>query len=391
MKNAVLSASFSEGSFASSVRLDISGLIKLGDATFTIHGQFAKGWQHTITWTWIQYYSQLNVPLPVEDHFIEASISDFTFSDIKKLHAQITGHGVSELHGDGQALAESIVFKNVTIRASSTKYLGADLDRKALELFGEVKVGGMSSYSASLTFATEGITIIGGVKDVKIPGMDSIVIKSAGIRVFVALKKGGTSNETRRSSNRGRPVAKLATRGGRPGQGLATRGGGSGRKTGLSVLGVVKYEQVIFKVGFHLNQKEGGGWLVFGSAGHFRLREIFPSISEDSFLNLQLENVAIIASSEERGMAKKQSRDDHAGDNGDVESDDSDYASWDVLAEIEAYGYPVTKGKHDMILFVPFLRPGCCLLCPNYPPRLHDLRHHLVFPTAGATERWQED
>jgi hypothetical protein len=363
MKKALLSASFSEGSFASSVRLDISGLIKLGDTTFTIHGQFAKGWQHTITWTWIQYYSQLNVPLPVEDHFIEASISDFTFNDIKKLHAQITGHDVSELHGDGQALAESIVFRNVTIRASSTKYLSADLDRKALELFGEVTVGDMSSYSASLTFATEGITIIGGVKDVEIPGMDSIVIKSAGIRVFVALKKRGTSNETRRSSNRGRggrPVQKLATRGGRSVQGLATRGGGSGRKTSLSVLGVVKYEQVIFKVGFHLDQKEGGGWLVFGSAGHFRLREIFPSISEDSFLNLQLENVAIIASSEERGRAKKESRDDHAGNNGEVESDDSDYASWDVLAEIEAYGYPVTKGKHDMILFVPFLCPGCC-------------------------------
>lgn len=334
MTKAALSASFSEASFTSSVRLDISGLIKLGDATLKVHGQFAKGWQHTLTWTWIQYYSQLEVPLPVEDHFIEASIGDFTFSDIKKLHAQIAGHVLSELHGDGQALAESIVFKNVAIRASYTKYLGAEQNRKALELFGEVKVGDMSSYSAGLTFATEGITIIGGVSDVKIPGMDSVIIKSAGIRVFVALKKGGASNGTRRSSQRG----------GRRGQSVATRGGGSGRKTSLSVLGVVKYEQVIFKVGFHLDQKEGGGWLVFGSAGHFRLRDIFPSITEDSFLNLQLENVAIIASSEERGRTKKQSRQGQTGNDG-VENDDSEYASWDVLSEIESYGYPITKGK----------------------------------------------
>jgi hypothetical protein len=84
MTKVVLSASFSEGSFASSVRLDISGLIKLGDATFRVQGQFAKGWQHTITWTWIQYYSQLEVPLAVEDHFIEAGIGTTPRSTMSK-------------------------------------------------------------------------------------------------------------------------------------------------------------------------------------------------------------------------------------------------------------------------------------------------------------------
>jgi len=355
MTKVVLSASFSEGSFASSVRLDISGLIKVGDATFKVHGQFAKGWQHTITWTWMQYYSQLGVPLAVEDHFIEASIGNFMLNDVKKLHAQIAGYGVSELHDDDKALGESITFNNLAIRASCTKYLGAEQDRKVLELLGEVTVGKMSSYSASLTFATEGITIIGGMSDVRIPGTDNMIIEEAGMRFFMALKKGEASNETLRSSKESN---------GSEGKSLATGGGRCRRKTSLSVLGVVKYKHVIFKAGLHwtMNQdKKDGGWLVFGSVGHIRLGEIFPSVAEDSFLNLQLENVAIIVSSEERGGTKQPSRHacGQAGNNGGVESDDNDHASWDVLSEIEAYGYPITKGKQDMILS-SFSLLGCC-------------------------------
>lgn len=355
MTEAVLNGSFSEGSFNSSIRLEISGLIKLGDATFSVQGQFVKGWKHAITWTWIQFHSQLEVPLVQEDHFIQASIGDFTFSDIKKLHAQIAGHGVSEQHdGDGIA-GDTITFKNLTIRASCTKYLGAEGDRKALELLGEVTVGEVSSYSASLTFATDGITIIGGVSNVKIPDTD-ITIEEAGLRFFMALKKGNTSETTK-----------------------------GGRESSFSVLGAVKYKSVTFKAGLHLarkQDKEERDWLVFGSADHIRLREIFPSIAEDSFLNLQLENVAIIASSEDRGGHGQ------AEDNGVVDSDGSAHVNWDVLSEIQALGYPVVKGKQSRTWhhFIPFP-----VLSDLSRTRFHDLRHHLLFPTAGATEQWQED
>lgn len=46
-------------------------------------------------------------------------------------------------------------------KALWTKYVGRVPDRKALELFGEVTVGDMTAFSASLTFAKGGIKIVG--------------------------------------------------------------------------------------------------------------------------------------------------------------------------------------------------------------------------------------
>lgn len=350
----MLMASIDESNFDSSVRLDITGLIKIGDVNFEVQGQFSKGWKHNITWTWIQFDSYFGIPLAQEDHFVQASIGDLKLSDIEKLHAQITGNQLSEHYDGDGTVGEKITFKNMAIRASCTKYVGAGLDRKALELHGQVTVGDISSYSASVTFATDGITIIGGVGDIKIPGTD-VTIKKAGLKCFIALKKGNTSQKTSCGTDK-------------ENKSLEPERGGNKRESSFAVLGVVKYESVTFKAGLYMSKKKNKtdrDWLVFGSAEHIRLRDVWPSIAEDSFLNLQLENVAVIASSEDK--ARKQQQKHHQNkdendssdsgtktekiakdgneENAGKENDDSAHSSWDVLSEIDAYNYPIVKGK----------------------------------------------
>ncbi|GAB1318701.1 hypothetical protein MFIFM68171_08911 [Madurella fahalii] len=310
MTEAMFSASFSESNFDSSVRLDIARLIKIGDGPgqLVVRGQFAKGWKHAITWTWIQFQSHFSVPLAQEDHFIEANLGDLTLSDIKRLHAQITGGQVMSEERD--SAGETITFRNIAIRASCTKYLGGKRDRKALEMLGEVTVGDMSSYSASLTFATDGITIIGGKEKTSDP------------------------SSTSESS-------------------LVTRNGGSREKASISVLGIVKYESVIFKAGLYLirmkNEKERD-WLVFGSADRVRLREIWLSIAEDSFLNLKLDNVTVIASYRDRNIPSYKHQSGQTGTDG-IYNGGGEHASWDVLSEIETCGYSVTKVCATILTF----------------------------------------
>ncbi|KAI1087089.1 hypothetical protein F5B19DRAFT_486997 [Rostrohypoxylon terebratum] len=328
MTEAMFSASFSESNFDSSVPLDVAGLIKIGDGPgqLVVHGQFAKGWKHAINWTWVQFQSHYGVPLVEKDHFIEAHLGDLTLSDIRRLYAQITGgQAMPEEH---DSVSETITFRNMAIRASCTKYLGCEQDRKALEMLGEVTVGDMSSYSASLTFATDGITVIGGVSNVKVPGT-SVTIEKAGLRFFMSLKKGKTSDTTNTS-----------------GSSLATRNSNSREKTSISVFGIVKYESVIFKAGLYLTKKNNkeNDWLVFGSADRIRFREIWPSIEEDSFLNLELDNVAIIASSKDRKFPSHEHQSRRTGGTNVNHDEGSEQASWDVLSEIETHGYSVIKG-----------------------------------------------
>ncbi|GAP86904.1 hypothetical protein SAMD00023353_2400470 [Rosellinia necatrix] len=332
LEGATLFASFDEGHFASSVALDIAGVVKLGDGRFDIHGRFAKDWKHAVTWTWVDVESKDGVPMKLEDHFIEASIGDLTLSDIKKLYSQITGQEGSRDSEDHNISDDELKFKAMKFRISSTKYANAKLNRKAIELSGEVTVGDATSYSANLTFATEGITVTGAVSNVRIPDTD-IFIEKAGLNAFLALK-GGKDLQTGESDSRS--------------------------KSSLSILGVIKYHEVTFKAGFHTAKDENKerDWLVFGSAQRIRLREVWPSIPEDSFLNLQLDNVTVIASAKSRkrrskklpkqindnNESEKDSSTDVADEDAEAGVSSETHANWDVMAEVEAYDYPVKQG-----------------------------------------------
>jgi hypothetical protein len=322
----MLTASFREGSFNSSVKLDIMGLMKIGDdISLEVQGQFAKGWMHNITWTWLQFQSQLGVPLAQDDHFLQASIGNLTLSDIVKLHSRIAlGRELSEQDVSERTAGEVIKLQNATIKVSCTKYLGEKRYRKVLEVLGVVTVGDITSYSASLTFATDGITITGGVGNIQIPGT-SLIIEKAGLKFSMDLREKPQQAMLTNSTNNTQKAGTCEKEGS-----VSTK-----HKTSLSVLGIVKYQNVIFEAGLYLankKDKDERDWLAFGLAGHLRLRDIWPAIPEDSFLNLQLENVAIIASSRDRPHTTYGKQRDHGSGN------------WDALVEIGAYHYPISKG-----------------------------------------------
>ncbi|EXL52589.1 hypothetical protein FOCG_08380 [Fusarium oxysporum f. sp. radicis-lycopersici 26381] len=86
------------------------------------------------------------------------------------------------------------------------------------------------------------------------------------------------------------------------------------RGSRFGILGVVEINKVAIKVGFYTEQKkdkEKREWLAFGAIENVRLREIWNDIPEDNFLNLELRNIALIASSHER---KKKNKDDKKED-----------------------------------------------------------------------------
>ncbi|KAH7310920.1 hypothetical protein B0I35DRAFT_439890 [Stachybotrys elegans] len=320
MTKAFLEASFYEGHFNSSISLDIGGQIKVGQGTFEVAGRFTKGWADSVTWTWLDATGE-SLPLAQEDYFIQAIMGNMNFRDLKDVYAQITGQQPADAGHD------DMTFKNMSIKIACTKYTDSKLDRKSLELAGEVTVGDATTYSARLTFATEGIAVVGAVSNVHIPGTD-VVIEKAGLRAFLALKTSSVD------SAEGAVVSKKD-------QKKETR---KRRQSSFEILGVIHFHDVTFRAGFYTANNEGKrDWLVFGSAERIRLREAWPDIPHNSFLNLQLENVSVIASSKDRkrgGHTKTGSNDIHR--------------EWDVLDEIEALDYPIVQGFQICATIVSF-------------------------------------
>lgn len=127
------------------------------------------------------------------------------------------------------------------------------------------------------------------------------------------------------------------------------------RESKFEILGVIDIKNVTVKVGLHFSKKKDQtkrDWLVFGTVEGVTLSKIWPELS-GTFLNLQLDNVAFIASSEAREKKnnnekiedekeKERTEEDEKKEDGDGDSEKT--ASWDVLAEVEAYNYPIVRG-----------------------------------------------
>ncbi|KAM0514405.1 hypothetical protein ACHAPE_006698 [Trichoderma viride] len=353
MIKAFLEASFYEGYFNSSISLDVGGQIKLGEGTFEVAGRFAKGWADSVTWTWLNATGEKSLPLAQEDYFIQAITGDMKFRDLEIVHAQITGQQPAE---DDDAGHDDMTFKNMSIKIACTKYTDSKLDRKSLELAGEVTVGDTSTYSARLTFATEGISVVGAVSNVHIPGTD-VVIEKAGLKAFLALKTSSVDNSTAAVDSAvsigGAAVSKKDQKK------EETR---KRRQSSFEILGVIHFHNVTFRAGFYTaNNKEDKkrDWLVFGSAEHIRLREAWPDIPHDSFLNLQLVNVSVIASSKDRKRNRRDVESNtvthgHTKMTGSKQDDNDIHGEWDVLREIEALDYPIVQGFQICATIVSF-------------------------------------
>ncbi|KAL3247338.1 hypothetical protein ABHI18_012444 [Aspergillus niger] len=343
---ATLMASIDEEHFSSSVSLEVEGKILIGEIRWKFYGRFLKGWMHALTWTWIAIESQKGVPLRIEDYYIRASLGDLKLSDIKGLYAQITGQNVSNETHDSGSFENEISFKNMSLCIACTKYSDPKQNQKTLHVSGEVTVGDTTSYSASLTFSPEGVTVTGDVSDFQIPGTD-IFIEKARLRGFLNFKGGKKQHE--RAFRTGKQHITLQR--GEP---------DSATGSAFSILGVIHYHKATFSAGLHLAKQKNleWEWLVFGSSEHLRLRDIWPSIDETSFLNIQLEHVSVIASSGDKShitrprqtQSKNESK-EYGGpqvtqghiDSGNDNSDEA-HAHWDVLAEIEHSGYTIKEG-----------------------------------------------
>ncbi|RKK96661.1 hypothetical protein BFJ68_g14312 [Fusarium oxysporum] len=164
MKDAELKASFEEGDFRSTVKLELSAELELGDGTLKVEWQISRG----------MFKMQLDRQLLtyLDDNFLEAEVGDLTLTDIKKMHAQISGQKLPEKETkkpddekkeDEKKTAggNEITFKEMKLKLSSKKSREEKTTRKALELNGKVTFNEHSSAVGSLTFASEGVTVQG--------------------------------------------------------------------------------------------------------------------------------------------------------------------------------------------------------------------------------------
>ena len=389
--------------------MKLSADLKLGDGDFKVEGQVSRGKSWSV--------SPVMMLTCLDDNHIEAKVGDLTLTEIRKIHAQIAGQKLPDTKAltDEEkkvAAGNEITFKELKLSLSSKKIKEKKTTRRALDFSGKVTFNEHSSATAHLVFASEGLTITGGISDFKIPETD-IIVKRAGLEIFFAFKtkyakaldegaddskdkdKDSDGDETKSATDTDDKSTVKEDKEKSSGETSVERKTKKAkRESRFAVLGIVEINKITIKVGFYISQKKGSKkreWLAFGTIENIRLREAWDKIPEDSFLNLQLEKVALIASSETRKKKKKDvTEDDASADGGEVQAkaltegtadaeawdkslgeakntddntkneskgdgdestsgedksqDIEDSANWDVLGTVDAYNYPIVKG-----------------------------------------------
>ncbi|KAE8165389.1 hypothetical protein BDV40DRAFT_297418 [Aspergillus tamarii] len=355
LTKAELKTSFEQGKFAETAKLDLEANLSLGNGTFTVTGKISR-----------------------DENFLDANVGDLTLSDIKIIHAQIAGRElpvVADTEADAKAEAKGneITFKKLQLNLSRTK-VGGSTDR-SLQLDGEVTFNEHSSASALIKIYQDGLTINGDIQESNIPDTH-LTIKEAGLHIYVAFKQGQKekavkcgkgqkdskattdkpdesekpenkfekpAEEPKKPDQRGtkpddkdkgedtnedkaitKPENEKVTAEGKPEV--------SKRASQFSILGTVQIENFTVTVGLHIEQKkdkQNRDWILVGTVESIRLNELWADV-KSGFLDLELDNVILIASPEEREKQELSSM--------------STADSWDMLAKIDLYDYHVVKG-----------------------------------------------
>ncbi|KAE8131103.1 hypothetical protein BDV38DRAFT_289020 [Aspergillus pseudotamarii] len=356
LTKAELKTSFEQGKFAETAKLDLEANLSLGNGTFTVTGKISR-----------------------DENFLDAQVGDLTLSDIKKIHAQIAGRElpvVADTEADAMAEAKGneITFKKLHLNLSSTK-VGGSTDR-SLQLDGEVTFNEHSSASALIKIDQDGVTINGDIQEFNIPDTH-LTIKKAGLHIYIAFKqgqkkekavKGGKGqkdskattdkpdesekpeNEFEKPAEEPKKSDQRETKPDDRDKGEDANGDKAitkpedeketaedkpevnKRASQFSILGTVQIENFTVTVGLHIEQKkdkQNRDWILVGTVESIRLNELWADV-KGGFLDLELDNVTLIASSEEREKQEISST--------------STADSWDILAKIDSYGYPVVKG-----------------------------------------------
>ncbi|KAK5988837.1 hypothetical protein PT974_10331 [Cladobotryum mycophilum] len=353
MSDVEFKASFTEGDFKKTMKLHLSANLTLGSGSFKVEGQISKN-----------------------DSFLDAEVGDLTLSDLKKIHAQIAGQKIPEddQKSDTDIGGNELVFKKIHFNLSSKKSEEDLKTIRALQLDGHVTFNGNTSAKANLRIANDGLTIQGSLTDFKIPET-SVTIKKAGLDIFIgfgsnskARKKDGkaiedvqsdedeektstkertstkvkTSKNKKFSKRRSRNVTTVAKK--KPAHDdkpVDFKDKSKKGKTGnrgqnrFGIVGEVQIEKIVVSVGFYTEKKKDKkkrDWLAFGAIRSITLSEVWPSL-KGTFLDLKLDNVALIASSEDR---EQKNLEDSPGDGDDTH--------WGVLEEVDSYNYPIVRG-----------------------------------------------
>ncbi|KAE8421243.1 hypothetical protein BDV36DRAFT_305117 [Aspergillus pseudocaelatus] len=332
LKKAELKWSFEQGNFKKTMALDLSADIKLGAGSFKVKGKVSK----------------------------DAELGDVSYSDFKKIHAQIQGKDVpeekkkeekeksaEEIKSESKKKEEEkkdekedtqgneVTFKKIRLKIS-TQFIEKEQTRVGSLLFeGHVTFNGKASAKALLEINRDGLTISGGLADYQIPDTP-VTIEQARMHIFIGFNRNKKQKKIEGSKkNDNKSITDASSDGGKssqPDQGETTavitadvdskpdesdtkdvkktdgKEKKNRRESEFAVLGVVKIHEVTLSVGLYIarkNDKESRDWLAFGSVEHLTLSQLVPEL-KDPPLNLQLDNIALIASSEDREIKEEE-------------------------------------------------------------------------------------
>ncbi|KNG89245.1 hypothetical protein ANOM_002147 [Aspergillus nomiae NRRL 13137] len=333
LKKAELRWSFEQGNFGKTMAFDLSAEAKLGAGSFKAKGKFSK-----------------------LENFVDAEVGDLSLTDFKKIHAQILGQEVpeekkkedkektaQEVKDDAkrkeeekkdeteEAKGNEITFKKIHLNLSHNVIEKEHTWKGSLLLAGHVTFNGKASAHALLELSRDGLTISGALTDYQIPDTP-VTIQQARMHIFIGFKHGKKNKKLGEDKlNDEKSISEApstARKGGNPDQGEGTSITKAGvdskadedakkgvkesdekgtkkkakRESEFAILGVVKINEVTVSVGLYIarkNDKAKRDWLAFGSVGNLTLSQLVPEL-KDSPLNLHLDNIALIASSEDR-------------------------------------------------------------------------------------------
>ncbi|KAF7627398.1 hypothetical protein AFLA_002779 [Aspergillus flavus NRRL3357] len=357
LKKAELKSSFEQGDFKKTLEFNLSADIKLGGGSFKVKGKISKA-----------------------DSFLDAELGDVSLSDFKKIQAQMQGQHVPEekkkeekektaeeikkeaekkdeekKDEKEEAQGHELIFKKIHVRISRQTIEKEQTWKGSLLFDGHVTFNGKSSARARLELTRDGLTISGGLADYQIPDT-KVTIEQAQMKIYIGFKRSKKDKKIEESkTNDNKSITDASSEKGKSGQpdqdettavvkaGVDSKPEKSDtknvekpgenekktkRESEFAILGVVKIHEVPVSVGFYMarkNDKEKRDWLAFGSVGNFTLSQLVPDLKGTDF-DLQLDNIALIASSEDREVTEEEEdkKDDKKDEKKDEKKEDTE-------------------------------------------------------------------
>ena len=338
-----------------------------------------------------------------DEQSLGAEVGDLSLTDLKKIHAQIQGHKVPEekkteenaakekkkkeeekKDEEKEAKGNDITFKKLRLDLSRKLAKKQKTYKASLTLEGHLNFNETASSSALLEINTDGLTISEGLSDFKIPET-CVTIQQAQLFIFIGFKheeknkKGDGKSENKSDPKNGNSDGMQLGNSSKPEvnkpsentekDGQADEAPMSVAKTNnkekktedskqkqkrlseFAILGSVKVEELTVTVGFYTARSKGKtkrDWVAFGSMSRLTMKEIVGEQVKGKFLDLSLENLALIASSDDRDKKEqKEGEKDPKTKDGDKEEGQSEKIGDKLLKDTEKSVGKTGKSTQD--------------------------------------------